>query len=91
MFLKLVEAFCAHQLFELAGQGRGVIVGRQGWLLRSRPVLGSAIRHGRKERSTGGRLNGTHSRMNLATEAHKVMRGGGKERDDWGVIRGEGE
>lgn len=33
MFLKLVEAFCAHELFEFAGEGRGVVVvGRRGWL-----------------------------------------------------------
>lgn len=49
--LELIEALGAHQLFEFAAEARGV-VGRG--RLGGRPVLGSAVRHGREEITGGG-------------------------------------
>jgi hypothetical protein len=48
--METVESFGAHQLLELAGEGRG-IVGRG-----RRSPLGSAVRHGRSQR--GGPQDG---------------------------------
>jgi hypothetical protein len=51
VFLELVEAFGAHQLFEITGKCRSVVVGGVGL----RPVLRSAVRHVEKV-NLGGRL-----------------------------------
>lgn len=73
--LELIESLGAHQLFELAAEAGGV-VGRG--RLGGRPVLGSAVRHGRE----GNRRRRT-CRMKYSREGEGEPKG----KDDGQVVK----